>query len=214
MMCDLHNGLGPTLTRVAYATDPARNLLRSDPGAAEELMRGARADTGTAIAEVRELVGGLRPAVRDHVGLLPALRQHSAQLRGRDGQRILVTLDLDDALAELGAATGVSVFRIVTEALVNVARHAGSGAAAVRLTARDGSLLAEVTDSGAGAAAWVPGVGLQSRRERVDQLGRTLDVAVAATGGRVRVLLPLTRRTPGPASDEPKIQGAAAVGAA
>ena len=211
---DLHDGLGPTLTGVAYATDAARNLLRSDPAAAEELLRGARADTGTAITEVRELVDGLRPAVLDQVGLLPALRQQAAQLRGRDGQRILVTLDLDDGLTELGAATEVAVFRIVTEALTNVARHAGSATASVRLAAQGDSLLAEVGDCGGGAAPWVPGVGLQSMRERVDQLGGTLDVGATATGGRVRVLLPLTRRTPGPAAEEPRNQRAAAVGAA
>ncbi len=191
---DLHDGLGPRLTGVAYATDAARNLLRSDPGLAEELLIGARADTGTAIADVRQLVDGLRPAVLDQLGLLPALHQQAATLRGRDGHRILVALDLVDDLPQLGAATEVAVFRIVTEALTNVARHSGSPTAHVLLRVQDGDLLVEVSDVGGGMPSptpWRPGVGLQSMHERVDQLGGTLDLSCDGEGGRVRVTLPL-----------------------
>ena len=191
---DLHDGLGPRLTGVAYATDAARNLLRSDPGLAEELLIGVRADTGTAIADVRQLVDGLRPAVLDQLGLLPALQQQAATLRGRDGHLVSVTLDLADDLPQLGAAAEVAVFRIVTEALTNVARHSGSPTAHVLLRVQDGGLLVEVSDVGGGTPSptpWRPGVGLQSMHERVDQLGGTLDLRSDADGGRVRVTLPL-----------------------
>lgn len=202
---DLHDGLGPTLTGVAYATDAARNLTRSDPAAAEELLAGARADTGRAIAEVRDLVDGLRPAVLDQVGLGPALRQRAAQLRGRDGQRIEVVVDIADDLPVLSAAMEVAVFRIVTEALTNVARHAVSATARVELEVADGALVLVVADRGPGASAgqtadpvptWTPGVGLQSMAERVDQLGGTLVTGVKGSGGRVSATLPLPAAAP------------------
>ena len=197
---DLHDGLGPTLTGVAYATDAARNLLRTDPALAEELLAGARADTGTAITDVRLLVDGLRPAVLDQLGLPGALRQHAASLRGADGGRVEVALDLPDDLPPLSAATEVAVFRIATEALTNVARHSGSPTARVTLRVVEDRLVLEVRDagSGAGPVAWVPGVGLQSMRERADQLGGTVDAGTDGPGGLVRVALPLPAPWPGP----------------
>jgi signal transduction histidine kinase len=120
------------------------------------------------------------------------LHQQAAQLRGRDGHPILVAVDVPDDLPELSAATEVAVFRIVTEALTNVARHAGSATARVALTLpAEGRLVVEVADEGAGTRPWLPGVGLQSMRERVDQLGGTFDVRTDGAGGRVRATLPL-----------------------
>jgi two-component system NarL family sensor kinase len=192
---DLHDGLGPTLTGVAYATDAARNVVRTDPALAEQLLAGAREDTGTAIAEVRQLVDGLRPAVLDQLGLRAALEQHAAQLRGRNGDRIVVDVAVAD-LPELTAATEVTVFRIVTEALTNVARHSGSATARLEIAPdADGQLVVQVSDAGACAAeqpSWEPGVGLQSMRERVDQLGGVLTVGADDRGGHVRARLPLT----------------------
>ncbi|WP_375430544.1 sensor histidine kinase [uncultured Friedmanniella sp.] len=195
---DLHDGLGPTLTGVAYATDAARNLLRRHPAQAEELLAAARADTGRAITEIRELVDGLRPSVLDQLGLVPAIQQQAAQLRGRDGRRIEVSLDLTAPMPALSAATEVAVFRIISEALTNVARHSDSGTARVRLDRlAEDVLLVEIADHGSTSDAWVPGVGLQSIQERVDQLGGTVAVGPEAPesadggGGRVQVTLPI-----------------------
>ena len=72
---DLHDGLGPTLTGIAFATDAARNTLHDDPQAASELLAAVRADTADAIAQIRTLVYGMRPPALDELGLVPALRQ-------------------------------------------------------------------------------------------------------------------------------------------
>jgi signal transduction histidine kinase len=81
----------------------------------------------------------------------------------------------------------VAVYRIVTEALTNVARHSGSGDAVVCLEPDGDRLRIAVRDGGAAAAEWVAGVGLTSMRERAEQLGGTFD----AGGGRVEVVLPV-----------------------
>ncbi|WP_051639809.1 sensor histidine kinase [Cellulomonas sp. URHE0023] len=184
---DLHDGLGPTLTGVAYASDAARNLVHSDPHEAEALLVALRSDVAAAIDDIRRLVDGLRPPVLDQVGLVPALQQHSTHLFTASGARLEVHLDVTP-LPTLTAATEVAVYRIVTEALTNVARHAGSPVADVSIGALDGRLLVNVDDHGPNPEPWVPGVGLSSMRERAELLGGTFDVS----DGTVRVEIPLT----------------------
>jgi two-component system NarL family sensor kinase len=189
---DLHDGLGPTLTGVAYAADAARNLLGTDPAAADTLLDGLRTDTANAITEVRRLVEGLRPPMLDELGLTQAIRQRARQLRTADGRALVVALDAPDPLPDVPAAVEVVAFRIVVEALTNVCRHAGSDRAAVTLGLAGGRLDLEVADGGAGAGRpWTPGVGLTSMRERAESVGGTCTAAATPAGGRVRASLPL-----------------------
>ena len=184
---DLHDGLGPTLTGVAFAADAARNVLATDPVRAAELVAGLRGDVADAIAEIRRLVEGLRPPAVDELGLVGALTQQATRMRAAGGEPLVVRLDVPAALPALPAAVEVAAYRIVVEALTNVARHAGSRAAVVTLASDDGLRIA-VRDGGAATAAWVPGVGLTSMRERAEQLGGTF----RAGGGCVEVVLPLS----------------------
>ncbi len=71
---DLHDGLGPTLTGIAYAADAARNQLAGDADETDRLLATIRTETGQAIGEVRRLVDGLRPSALDQLGLVGALR--------------------------------------------------------------------------------------------------------------------------------------------
>jgi two-component system, NarL family, sensor kinase len=187
---DLHDGLGPTLTGVAYTADAARNLLTTDPAAADALLAGLRADTTGAIGEVRRLVEGLRPPMLDELGLVGAVRQRARQLRTADGRALAVTLDAPDPLPPVPAAVEVAAFRIVVESLTNVCRHAGTDRAAVRVGLTGDRLELEVTDDGTGGP-WVPGVGLTAMRERAEAVGGTCTAAPTPTGGRVTARLPL-----------------------
>ena len=81
---DLHDGLGPRLSGIAFTSDAARNLLRTDPDAADALLP-LRAETTTAIDEIRQLVYAMRPPALDELGLVPALRQQATGLRGSAG---------------------------------------------------------------------------------------------------------------------------------
>ncbi len=186
---DLHDGLGPRLSGVAFTSDAARNLVRSDPAAAEEMLRQLRADTVTAIEEIRAMVYAMRPPALDELGLVPALRQQAVGLRDSDGQPVSVSISADE-LPDLPAAVEVAAYRIVTEALANIARHSSSRTATVRLDSTTGALRLEVTDAGV-SAGWRPGVGLSSMRERATELGGTLEAGPGPSGGRVSVLLPL-----------------------
>ncbi len=77
---DLHDGLGPRLSGIAFTSDAARNSLRSDPDSADALLTSLRAETVTAIEEIRRLVYAMRPPALDELGLVPALRQQAAAL--------------------------------------------------------------------------------------------------------------------------------------
>ena len=96
-----------------------------------------------------------------------------------------------EALPDLPAAVEVAAYRIVTEALTNVARHSTSASASVRIDPTDAGLRLEVTDRGSRNGAWRPGVGMSSMRERATELGGTLEAGPGPSGGRVTALLPL-----------------------
>jgi signal transduction histidine kinase len=187
---ELHDGLGPRLTGVAFTSDAARNLVRADPAAAEEMLGQLRADTVTAIEEIRRMVYAMRPPALDELGLVPALRQQSVGLRNREGETVAVDVCAPDDLPDLPAAVEVAAYRIVVEALTNVARHSDSPSASVRLEAAPDGLRLEVTDRGR-SGAWRPGVGLSSMRERAAELGGSLSAGPGPSGGRVAAVLPL-----------------------
>ncbi len=187
---ELHDGLGPRLSGVAFTSDAARNLIRTDPAAAEQLVAQLRADTVAAIEEIRRMVYAMRPPALDELGLVPALRQQAVGLRNRDGEPVSVEVTAPEEFPALPAAVEVAAYRIVTEALTNVARHSTSDSAAVRLDPAADGLHLEVTDRGR-SGAWRPGVGLSSMRERATELGGTLEAGPGPAGGRVAALLPL-----------------------
>jgi len=187
---ELHDGLGPRLSGVAFTSDAARNLIRTDPAAAEELVAQLRADTVTAIEEIRRLVYAMRPPALDELGLVPALRQQAVGMRNREGLPVAVDVSAPEEFPDLPAAVEVAAYRIVTEALTNVARHSTSASASVRLDPAPDGLRLEVTDRGR-SGAWRAGVGLSSMRERAAELGGTLEAGPGPSGGRVAALLPL-----------------------
>ncbi|WP_109507192.1 sensor histidine kinase [Nocardioides speluncae] len=187
---DLHDGLGPRLSGIAFTSDAARNTMPDDPPAAAALLGGLRAEAVAAIEEIRQLVYGMRPPALDELGLVPALRQQAHSLRTADGRPLRVEVDAAD-LPPLAAAVEVAAYRIAVEALSNAARHSGADLAEASLRVAEGSLVVEVNDHGATPSTWTRGVGLSSMRERAAELGGSLDAGYADGGGRVVAVLPL-----------------------
>jgi signal transduction histidine kinase len=183
---DLHDGLGPTLTGIAYSADAARNLIGIDPDQAENILRDLRADAGEAIAEVRRIVYGMRPRALDELGLVEAVRQRVLHLQG-----LSVTLTAPQVLPALPAAVEVAAYRVALEAVTNVARHAGVDAARLEFAVSEGLLRITVADDGASREPWRPGVGLASMRDRVEQIGGTLVLISGPDGATVTADLPL-----------------------
>jgi signal transduction histidine kinase len=189
---ELHDGLGPTLTGIAFAADAAANTMDSNPEQSQRLLTTLRRDTRTALADVRRLVDNLRPPALDELGLVGALQQRADQLAWRaDGASVQVRLDVPEEVPILPAAIEVAAYRIATEALTNVVRHSQATGAVVRLRC-DERLELLITDDGPPNGAWAPGIGLNAMRERAAELGGSFTAGPTPTGGQVMASLPLT----------------------
>lgn len=185
---DLHDGLGPSLGAVVLRIDTARNLAADRPEEADQVLRRARDDVAAALADVRRLVHDLRPPALDDLGLTGAVRQQAERILP---PHVDVGVTADDD-RDLPAAVEVAAYRIASEALANVARHAHASRVAVTLRRDAGALVVTVSDDGAGIPADAPaGVGLVSLRERAAELGGSCTVECPADGGTVvRAVLP------------------------
>jgi signal transduction histidine kinase len=180
---DLHDGLGPGLAGIAFGLGAVRNRLRDDPAAADALLERLQAQARGAVGEVRGLVEGLAPVELEEAGLTEAIRAGAARIGfGLQAGSCALAIDAED-LGLLGAAVELAAYRIVMEALANVARHARAHQAWVGLH-RNGALFLEVADDGDGMpAGFVAGVGLASMRARAAELSGTLTVEPRAGGG-------------------------------
>jgi signal transduction histidine kinase len=200
---DLHDGLGPQLATLTLKLDAARNLLGTQPQAADALLAGLKAETKAAISDIRRLVYDLRPPALDELGLIPAIRE---QATSYDQSGLDVCVDAPKDLPPLPAAVEVAAYRIVQEALTNVVRHASARACRIRLSV-DRDLALEITDDGVGLPEdRHAGVGLSSMRERAAELGGTCSAARSGPAGGTHVLarLPLPGPKPSGESENPK----------
>lgn len=184
---DLHDDLGPGLAATAMQLEAVAELVPTDPARAEALLDEAAEYLRGTVAEVRRIVDDLRPAALGDLGLAGAVRAHAARLA--DGG-LDVTVDAPDDLAGLPAAVEVAAFRIVGEAMTNVARHAQATRVHVAIGHRAGRLELCVEDDGVGLRPGTPtGVGLGSMHERAAELGGTCEVT-SGSGTTVRATLP------------------------
>lgn len=196
---DLHDEAGQRLTALKLTLETAAR----SPDRAAALVHDAARQVGAFQRYVRDLSARLRPAALDDLGLLPAL--HSLADWTEEHLGVSVTLAAPAALPDLPLTTATVAYRIVQEALTNVAKHAGVESVLVAVTADDAVLEIEVEDAGVGfesADAWPEAVsdGLAGMAERAASVGGS--VAVESRRGRgthVRATLPL--RIGGPRSE-------------
>lgn len=191
---DLHDGLGSQLASHTLALDAARRAMTRDVRAADRLLDDLRGQTEAAVADIRRLIGDLRPATLDDLGLDGALRQ----LAGRyEAGGLEVSFEATGPLSPLPAAVEVAVYRVAQEALTNVARHADAHRCTVTVTVRDDALTMTVGDDGRGVSDdHDDGLGLASMAERAGELGGSCTVEAPASGGTVvRAVLPLDKES-------------------
>ena len=199
---DLHDGLGPTLAGLTLGLDTARTRSAGQPEL-QELLGKLKAETQRAVTDVRRIVYGLRPPALDELGLVGSLREEVRRLQ-LEAPALTIALDAPgDRLDDLPAAVEVACYRIVTEALTNVTRHAQATQCSVRII-RDHGLDVDVSDDGVGLPeGWRTGVGIASMRERVTELGGNLAIEPCLPHGtRITARLPAQETIRVPAAQE------------
>jgi signal transduction histidine kinase len=205
---ELHDDFGQILTAIGTLLGRARRRAATPDALAEELD-GVRAVAQQTLDRIRTRSRWLHPGVLDDFGLLKALEHFTGEFEQQSGVR--VRMSVTGAVDAIGDDCAIHVYRIVQEALSNVARHAKASEAVLRLTRTADALELDVEDRGVGMppdveARATRGLGLISMRERAELMGGALALTRPDAGGvllRVRIPMP----APGVASPA-KLHGA------
>jgi PAS domain S-box-containing protein len=203
---DLHDTLGQCVTAMKIGLD----TLASTAGKRDASMNGQiQQCVGLAeecLREVRTLSYLLYPPMLEEIGLQSAISWYLEGFAGRSG--IKATFEASPEFGRLSRETELALFRVLQESLTNVHRHSGSKTAHVQLANNDGKAILEITDQGRGFSAEIleewgkswqraVGVGLRGMRERLEQLGGSLEIVSSKEGTRVIASVPTASRSTG-----------------
>jgi len=202
---ELHDDLGQSLTAIRTHARIIREQALDPTSATARSAEAIGAVAADLYDSAHRLMRRLRPRALDDAGLVAALESCVAAAE-IEPLGIRVHLRLERDLDGLDEAVNITLYRVLQEALTNVARHSGAQNVWIRLTRTDpvdlgqgGRAGAEVTlevqDDGHGLAeaAAGTGFGLMGLRERVDSLGGIFELDTAPGGGlTLRVRVPLT----------------------
>jgi PAS domain S-box-containing protein len=199
---ELHDGAGQLLAAISMNSSKiAREQDKVSPTAVHAMHENIELVERIS-AEIRNLSRLLHPPLLDEVGLQSALSEYVTGFSSRSN--ILVKLEMPSRWEPLPRDYELSLFRIVQECLTNVHRHSGSPTALVRLVPTPSEIILEVTDQGCGLAPEIQqkfshgasaGVGLRGMRERIRQIGGSLEINSRSNGTTVVAVLPLREQT-------------------
>jgi signal transduction histidine kinase len=166
---DLHDDVGQQLAGIGIMLSALKRVLtRTARRDAEETVRKLQERTTSLAETLRNLSHELHPGVLRNVGLVAAVRQHAADVQRHYG--ITVAVEAPVRLDELDGDVALCLYRVMQEALSNIARHAHATIAAVSLVRTDAAIELRVADDGVGFDPGVrggTGIGLRSIDERV-----------------------------------------------
>ncbi len=178
----------------------ASALRRDDPSVREEAIRQAIDDIELETDNLRAIITDLRPSLLDDLGLMPAI-EALLERRRQTGLEIRSELALPDPQARgvsLDRDLETTVYRLVQEALTNVAKHATASTACVSVRLTNGEVLVQIEDDGVGfdPDAQTAGFGLAGMRERVYLANGSLEIRSSEGGTTVRAELPAVAMMP------------------
>lgn len=192
---DVHDVVAHAMVAINVQAGVGAHLLDRDPEQARTNLLDIKRTSGEALADLRSTLGLLRdpdePAPSS-ASVAADKRDLTGLAAGFEAAGLSVDFDVDP-----GPLVDTTTYRLVTEALTNVLRHASSDRATVRVHRDNGRVYVDVTDDGRGgrtpaqAAAPGSGHGLHGMRERAAAVGGTLEAGPDGAGGwRVRADLP------------------------
>jgi signal transduction histidine kinase len=185
---NIHDGAQQQLVALTVKARLARQLVERDPDRAVDVLGQIETETQGALEDLRDLARGIYPPLLADQGLVAAIK---AQAR-----KAAIDVSLDaEGVGRYPEDVEATVYFCTLEALQNVAKYAGDGGAAVRLTQSNGSLSFAVVDRGRGfdPSSVRSGSGLQGMADRLAAVGGSLEVTSAVGSGTTvagRVPLP------------------------
>jgi signal transduction histidine kinase len=200
---ELHDAAAHHITGIVIQAQAARLAVGPGPGRLAEALAGIEAAGSDALGSMRRVIGLLRDEdTGDGAGLVPGpgeLSELVSRFAGRAAGGPVVALELPDGPADPGwpPVVTTTVYRVVQEALTNIARHApGARSATVTIGHDQRAVTVAVTDdavpAGPSPFPHASGYGLLGMRERVERLGGSLRAGPGArTGWTVTATLPL-----------------------
>lgn len=187
---ELHDEFGQVLTAVGLMLRRAGNHMEENSPLRGDLQEVQEIAQST-LNNIRSLSQALHPVLLEEAGLESTLDWYIPTVERQTG--LVLHYEKFGAPYPVAMAAGVQIYRVVQEALNNVARHSGAKEAWVRLRFSNAELEMEVEDHGRGfsPATDQPGIGLVAMRERAEILDGTLHIAPVETGGaRVHLRIP------------------------
>jgi signal transduction histidine kinase len=182
---NLHDGAQQRLVAVSVSLRLAQAWLEKD-GSPDvlELLSEANEELGLALEELRELARGIHPAALTERGLGPALASLA--------NRATIPVAVEGLPAErLPDQVEAAAYYVVSEALANVAKHAGASSVTVRVGRDNGQAVVEVVDDGVGGANPGLGSGLHGLADRIESLNGYLRIqSPPGKGTTIRAEIP------------------------
>ncbi len=197
--CEIHDGLVQTLVGVNLKMDRLRELVSEDPLKGLNMLNQTKGQMKQAIQEAREVVYNLRPGQYDQLAFIPALANYLTSYEREHRIRTQFSGEGDES--QLDPKTKVFVFRMVQEALSNVAKHSKATKVRVSVMLKAGKLQAKVSDNGQGFDVQAEGqnpekwdhFGVRSMMERARMLGGMVQWdSQPHSGTTVEILVPLS----------------------
>jgi signal transduction histidine kinase len=196
---ELHDSAGQTLTALAMNLSVVQNEIERLTKSVSTVQDSA-ALVQDLSKEIRTISHLLHPPLLDEAGLASAVRWYVEGFVERSG--IAVDLQIPDEFARLTRESEITIFRIIQECLTNIHRHSGSPSAKVRIVRTAHDVRVEIADKGKGISPEkqvkmespaLPGVGIGGMRERLRQLGGSLEIKCGEnpTGTQVIARLPV-----------------------
>jgi signal transduction histidine kinase len=192
---ELHDEFGQCLAAInAVAVSIKQTAAQQCPELVGEVEHIGRI-TGHMLEGMRDLLGRLRPAEFDELGLAASLNSLVAGWNGRSGGKTRYRLNIAGDCASLPEAQAVALFRIAQECLTNIAKHAAASGVGISLAIDEAEAVLNIKDDGLAKQlpfADAAGIGLLGIRERVNALNGQLRLAIAQPHGLiVEARLPL-----------------------
>jgi signal transduction histidine kinase len=190
---ELHDELGQMLTALKFDVVWIERYLPDANSSLKTRYKAMCCLIDDSLDRIREISAGLRPGILDDMGLTAAIEWYTSEFQRRSDVECVVLLDLPEKRLQDHIETGI--YRIVQEALTNVARHAKASVVTVRIKEDTGTIFLQIADNGTGIdAAKVQSplsTGISGIQERAEILSATLQIkGIPGKGTQINLRIP------------------------